>query len=64
MRKVISNIEYKNKFIFEALNEMIKTKTLFESIENIGRPIIKISNIKTYHEVSKVYARTNTKLFN
>ena len=64
MRKVISNIEYKNKFIFEALNEMIKTKTLFESIENIGRPIIKISNIKTYHEVSKIYARTNTKLFN
>jgi len=63
IRKIISTPDYKNKFIFEALNDLSKTRFRLESIENSNRPITKISNIKTYHEVSKIYARTNTKLF-
>jgi len=63
VRKIISTPDYKNKFIFEALNDLSKTRFRLDSIENPNRPITKISNIKTYHEVSKIYARTNTKLF-
>lgn len=62
LRKLVSNIEYKNKFVFEALNEIIKTKHRLSVIENIGDKILKLDNIKTYHEVRKTYARTNTRL--
>lgn len=52
-KKIISNIDYKNKFIFEALNELIKVKS------NIGyfvnqNPVKKISNIKTYHSIKEL----------
>jgi len=63
IRKIVSTPDYKNKFIFEALNDLSKTRFRLDSIENPNRPITKISNIKTYHEVNKIYARTNTKLF-
>lgn len=49
-KKIISNIEYKNKFIFEALNEFIKTKKEIKYVQN-NTPVTKINNIKTYHNI-------------
>lgn len=49
-RKIISNTDFKNKFIFEALNEFIKHKKELKYIQN-NAPIIKINNIKTYHNI-------------
>lgn len=49
-RKIISNIDFKNKFIFEALNEFIKTKKELKYVQN-NTPVIKINNIKTYHNI-------------
>ena len=49
-RKIISNIDFKNKFIFEALNEFIKIKKELKYIQN-KIPLRKINNIKTYHDI-------------
>jgi hypothetical protein len=49
-RKIISNVEFKNKFIFEALNEFIKNKKELKYVTN-NTPVIKINNIKTYHNI-------------
>lgn len=49
-RKILSSSEYKNKFIFEALNELIKTKFKLKCYFN-DNPIKKINNIKTYHSI-------------
>ena len=62
MRKLVSNMEYKNKFIFEALNDMLKSKHKVQALKNEKQNILKLDNIKTYHEVRKTYARTNTRL--
>ena len=62
-RRIVSSVDYKNKFIFEAINELVKTKHRVGVVLNDVRPVIKLGNIKTYHEVRKIYARTNTKLF-
>lgn len=51
-RKVIASNDYKNKFIFEALNEIIKTKYKIRCITN-KHPLVKISNIKTYHSIKE-----------
>ena len=47
-RKIVSSVDYKNKFVFEALNDLIKTRHKLKIIEN-ETPVIKIDNIKTYH---------------
>lgn len=52
-RKIISTIDFKNKFMFEALNELIKTKKDIEYIVNVS-PLKKINNIKTYHAVKEM----------
>jgi len=49
-RKIVSNMDFKNKFIFEALNEFIKIKKELRYIDN-GCSIVKINNIKTYHNI-------------
>jgi hypothetical protein len=49
-RKIISSIDFKNKFIFEALNEFIKTRKELKYIQNKA-PVTKVNNIKTYHEI-------------
>lgn len=49
-RKIVASNDNKNKFIFEALNEIIKTKYKIKCIEN-QHSITKISNIKTYHSI-------------
>lgn len=49
-KKIISNIDFKNRFIFEALNEFIKIKDNLKYVVN-SNPIRKINNIKTYHSM-------------
>jgi NDP-sugar pyrophosphorylase family protein len=63
-RRTISSIEYKNKFIFEALNDLVSAKYSLSVIENEKTPISKINDIKTYHKVRKIYEGTSTKLRN
>jgi choline kinase len=62
MRNVISDIDYKNRFVFEAINELSKTRRKLSVIKNDCRPLIKLSNIKTYHKIRKANENTNTKL--
>lgn len=50
LRKIISGDNYKNKFLFEGLNELIKTKHKLAVVKN-DYPINKINNIKTYHKL-------------
>lgn len=50
LRKIVVYPENKNKFIFEALNEVLKTKHKIKCINN-KHPLKKISNIKTYHSI-------------
>ena len=61
-RKLISNLEYKNKFIFEAINDILKSKHKIKAVTNQQKHILKLDNIKTYHQVRKTYARTDTRL--
>jgi len=61
-RKIISSIEYKNKFIFEALNDLSNIGHRLRVVTNTRTPLIKINNIKTYHEVRKNNAGIDTKL--
>jgi hypothetical protein len=51
-RKIVSSTDYKNKFIFEALNELIKTKHKLRCLTN-DKSIKKINNIKTYHSIAR-----------
>lgn len=62
IRAIISDAEYKNKFIFEALNELSRTKHRLSVVQNNISPITKINNIKTYHQIRKTNESTNTKL--
>lgn len=50
LRKIVVYPDNKNKFIFEALNEVLKTKYRIKCVNN-SHPIKKISNIKTYHSI-------------
>ena len=50
LRKIVSGSDYKTKFIFEALNDLIKTRHSLKMINNIY-PVIKVNNIKTYHKI-------------
>jgi choline kinase len=49
-RKALSFQDSKNKFLFEAINELIKTKYKIQCIKN-KHSIQRISNIKTYHSI-------------
>jgi choline kinase len=62
LRRILSVPEYKTKFLFEGLNELGRTKHKLKSISNKNTPVIKIDNIKTYHEVRRNYEVSNTKL--
>jgi hypothetical protein len=46
---ILNNIEFKNKFLFEAINELLKT-TPIQVCRNEGRSIFKINNIKSLKE--------------
>ena len=58
LRKFLNNDESKKKFIFEAMNDLLKNKYEITCIEN-KFPIYKISNIKTYHNI-----KDNHEIFN
>jgi choline kinase len=47
-RKIVQSIDYKNKFIFEAINELLISKYNIKAIQN-KNTIEKINDIKTYH---------------
>lgn len=49
---LVSNVEYKNKFMFEAINHMSKN-TRIKVLENKNIPVIKINNIKTLKNIRK-----------
>jgi len=51
-RKIVVNPDSKNKFIFEAINEILKIKHTIKCIDN-NYPVKKISNIKTYHAIKE-----------
>ena len=50
LRKIISSDNFKHKFLFEGLNELIKTKHKLTVVKN-KYPVKKINNIKTYHKL-------------
>lgn len=50
LRKIISMDNFKRKFVFEALNELIKIHPKIKTIYN-RYSIYKINNIKTYHDL-------------
>lgn len=52
LRKIVNNIDFKNKFIFEAMNELLKMKKDIKYVVN-QNPIEKINNIKTYHLIKE-----------
>ena len=58
IRKFLNNDESKKKFIFEAMNDLLKNKYEILCVEN-KFPIYKISNIKTYHNI-----KDNHEIFN
>lgn len=49
-RKEASYTDNKNKFVFEILNELLRSKNKIKCIGN-NYPVYKISNIKTYHSI-------------
>lgn len=51
-RRIIVSQDNKSKFLFEALNELIKTKHKIRCIPN-KHQLQKISNIKTYHAIKE-----------
>ena len=51
-RKIVISQDTKSKFLFEALNELIKTKHKIKCVPNKHK-LQKISNIKTYHTIRK-----------
>lgn len=61
LRRIIVSYESKTRFIFEALNELINMKYSVNCITNNSK-ILKINNIKTYHNIkdSKVKFHENT----
>lgn len=50
LRKIVANYNTKNRFVFEAINELIGMQYNIKSIINDGK-ITKINNIKTYHDI-------------
>ncbi len=50
---VISNPEYKNRFLFEAVNVLLKDHR-FVAKENDSRNVLKIENIKTLKRITKI----------
>lgn len=61
LRRIIVNYESKTRFIFEAINELINMKYIIHCITNNSK-IMKINNIKTYHNIkdAKVKSHENT----
>lgn len=52
IKKLLLNGQFKNRFIFEAVNELIKGKNYFKSFSH-KHNLEKINNIKVYHKLRK-----------
>ena len=50
LRRIISSDNFKQKFLFEGLNALIKTKHKLSVISN-KYPVKNVNNIKTYHKL-------------
>lgn len=61
LRTIVSNPAYKNKFLFEALNEF-KENVNLKQVENKFQTV-KIDNNKTYQSVRGLYENFNSQLF-
>ena len=59
---IVSNLEYKNKFIFEAVNELSKTIQI-KAINTVDRTAIKVNNLKILKNIRSYRENINTKLF-
>lgn len=53
LRKILVNYDSKTRFMFEAINELIKMKYEIRAIQNPNK-IIKVNNIKTYHSIKDI----------
>jgi len=62
LRRIVSTEAFKNKLIFEALNEFNKTKYNLHQVMTKDKAV-KIDNIKTYHRVKDRYENIGTQLF-
>ena len=62
LRRIVSTETFKNKLIFEALNEFNNTKYNLHQIITKDK-VVKIDNIKTYHKVKARYENIGTQLF-
>ena len=60
--EIVSNIEYKNKFIFEAMNELSKTVQI-KAINTVDRTAVKVNNLKILKNIRSYRENINTKLF-
>ena len=49
----ISNPEYKNRFLFEAINVVLKDNKMM-AVDTLDAPTIKIQNIKTLKRITKI----------
>jgi hypothetical protein len=50
---IISNVEYKNRFLFEAINDLSKHVKI-KVQKNTEKPIVKINNAKTLKRIMKI----------
>ena len=62
LRKVSCNLNNKNKFIFELLNDISGSKINLRQIF-IDSEVYKIDEIKTYHKIREIYESTGSQLF-
>lgn len=58
LRKFLNHPDSKKKFIFEAINDLLKNHYEIRCIEN-KTPVYKINNVKTYHSI-----KDNHEIFN
>ncbi len=49
----VSNPDYKNRFMFEAINELVKNNRIVVK-HNDHKSVIKINNIKTLRRITKI----------
>lgn len=52
--KIVSHPEYKNKFLFEAINDLVRKSEIQIQNNVTNRPIRKIDNIKTLRKTTKL----------
>ena len=63
LRKIVSHEQYRDKFVFEALNEFNRTSRYGMEQHYTKGEVVKINNIKTYHKIREYYENIGTKLF-